>query len=164
MTLVGSIPFSQRCSRLVELVGTSGEFDRERTVMQKTPTLGWERQQESGTCNQNDLRSGESVMRRPQDSDAFPSAHWGLGERTPHTSSPMEEAPAIPLHTKSFPKSGLQQQPGSAKTIQQGNFTQVVPWDNIHLCPSHIKGLQPPKEASGQKHVGTATLHQNCYP
>lgn len=42
MTLLGSIPFSQRCSRVVELVETSGEFDRWRTVMEKEPTLGWE--------------------------------------------------------------------------------------------------------------------------
>lgn len=171
MTLVGSFPFSQRSSRLVELVETSGEFDRWRTAIEKEPTLDWEATEEWNlqpkwfkkwwVCDEKTTDTGQWCI--PISSlQADPTC----------TSSPMEGAPAIPLHTKSSPTPGLQQ-PGSAKTALQDNFTQLFPWGETHLCPSHAEGIQAPNKhhslqwgagASGQKYAGTATLQQNCYP
>lgn len=107
MTFVHSFPFFPRCSRLVELVEPSGESDRRRAAMGKEPILGkmGGRQQHRGTCKKNDVRKGQSMMRRREtcrDSNAFPSAHCSLGERTPyvHPSPRKMLQPSSLWHTK----------------------------------------------------------------
>lgn len=116
MTFQCLFPFSQRYSRLVELVEPSGKSDTWTVAMEKEPIWGKMsgRQQCRGTCNQNDGRKYELMMRRREicrNRNVFPSTHWSLCERTPSLCpSYREDAPTIfspSLQDKTSPKPEL---------------------------------------------------------
>lgn len=162
MTLVSSFPFSQRCSRLAELVETSGEFDRWRTVMENKPTLGWEA---TGEWNLQTklfktwwVHDGESKTTDTQDSDAFPSGHWRMGERAPHARPP--------------PGRRLQPFPSTPKALQNLDCSSLaVPRQNSRATSHRLSpGMRPtcvpatPRDSSPQnKLLGKNILAQQHY-
>lgn len=131
---------------LLNLWKKSGDSDRWRVAMKKEPVLGrmGARQEQRGTCNQNDVRKGESTTRKRQtcmDSNAHPSAHHWDPIRT---SSHSEDAPAtlsLAHQDKASSKTGLQQ-PSSAKAASHGSS----PLWSISTCAPNMpreQGLQP---------------------
>lgn len=175
MALAGSFPSSQRCSRLVELVETSGEFDRWRTTMEKEPTLGWEatgeRNLQSEWFKKRWVRDEKTTD--TQDSAVFPTAHCRLGERTPHPRPPpgrrLQPFPSTPKALQNLDCSSLavprQHSRATSHSSSHGVRPTCVPGMPRDSSPPHKHhSLRRGAGASGQNHTGTATLQQNYYP